>query len=107
MGLDSWDERMLEREFRDTRKTVSKLSADVSKEFKDARKTVSDISKDVSKGFSAVAESLKQLNQRLDVMEQAIADPQSDAANALRKKHGMGKNGPVRPIGQLSKKGGA
>ncbi len=57
----------------------------------------------IDKGFNAVAESLKQLNQRLDVMEQAIADPQSDAADALRKKHGMGKRQPTKPLTTVRK----
>ena len=51
-------------------------------------------------GFNELARALqrieKALDERLDTIEQAVVDPQGEAAQKLRAKHGMGK--PSNPI---------
>ncbi len=65
---------------------------------------VNALEEKLSNDLSNIAEKIF---ARLDVMEQAIADPDGEAAASLRKKHGLGKQGPVIPLGKVSKKPGA
>ncbi len=62
---------------------------------------VSDLKADLTKDLSEIA---SQIFERLDVIEQAVADPDSEAAASLRKKHGLGKQGPVTPLKGIGKK---
>ncbi len=80
----------------------------------DVKDAIGQIKRDVSamersnqSAFNKIASVLERLENRLDVLEQAAADPDGEAIESLRKKHGLGKQGPVRPLGNLGKKAGA
>tara|TARA_B100001971_G_C18157843_1_gene519604 strand:+ start:439 stop:708 length:270 start_codon:yes stop_codon:yes gene_type:complete len=71
----------------------------------ETRRTISTLKKDVAGQFSDVAKVLERIEKRLDDIEQATVDPQGEAAQKLRKRHGMGKpNQPVELHG-IKKKG--
>ncbi len=57
----------------------------------------------LNRHFGNIASALEKLDKRLDTIEQAIADPHSDAAEELRKKHGLAKQQPARSLSKVSK----
>ena len=69
----------------------------------DKQEIADEVRNALSPNFSALAKALNRLDARLDVMEQAIADPHSEAAEELRKKHGMDKKKPTKPLATVRK----
>ena len=74
------------------------------KEFKNKMDQVAqDVAALESKMSGDLSEIAAQIFARLDVMEQAITDPDGPAASSLRKKHGIGKKQPTKPLSRISK----
>lgn len=49
----------------------------------------------VSKEFTSLAAAIERIETRLDAIEQAIVDPQGEAAQEIRDRHGLSK--PAKP----------